>query len=143
MFSVSLKTILVLTATNLWSNLTSTKSLIIPRTSLSRQKCPNARLGGPLKFLTLEVENYPVNWNEVDPVILEAEARCIFDHQQADLIRQIYFRVDTRSAVIEWESDSMDNVTQALAALPLVQANLIHFEIIPLMPYTGYKRLFK
>jgi hypothetical protein len=96
-----------------------------------------------LKFLTLEVENYPVKWNEVDPVILEAEARCVFDLQQADLIRQVYFRADTRSAVIEWESDSIDNVTQALAAFPLVQANLIHFEIIPLMPYTGFNRLLR
>jgi len=96
-----------------------------------------------LKFLTLEVENYPVNWNDVDPVILEEEARCIFDLQQSDLIRQIYFRSDTKSAVIEWESDSIDRVAQALAAFPLVQANLIRFEIIPLMPYAGFKRLLR
>jgi hypothetical protein len=96
-----------------------------------------------LKFLTLEVENYPVKWNEVDHDLLEAEARYVFDLQQADLIRQVYFRADTRSAVIEWESDSIDNVTQALSAFPLVQANFIHFEVIPLMPYSGFNRLLR
>jgi hypothetical protein len=95
-----------------------------------------------MKFLTIEVENSPVNWKDVDPGLMKAEARCLFDLQQMDRIRQVHFRVDTKSAVIEWECDTIDEVKEAISTLPLVQAGLIHFEIIPLMPYSGFSRLF-
>jgi hypothetical protein len=96
-----------------------------------------------MKFLALEVENYPVNWNEVEPALLKEEAKRVFDLEQDNLIRNIYFRADTRSAVIEWESNSIETVNELLADFPLVKAELIHFEIIPLIPYTGFNRLFR
>lgn len=95
-----------------------------------------------MKFLTLEIENSPVNWKEIDPDLMKAEARCLFDLQQTDRIRQVYFRADTKSAVIEWECDTIDEVREAISTFPLVKADLIHFEIIPLMPYSGFHRLF-
>jgi hypothetical protein len=95
-----------------------------------------------MKFLALEVENYPVNWNEVEPALLQSEAKRVFDLEQQDLIRNIYFRADTKSAVIEWEADNIDTVNQLLKEFPLVKAGLIRFEIIPLIPYPGFKRLF-
>ena len=36
----------------------------------------------------------------------------------------------------------MQAARQILAQLPLVQAGLIEFEIIPLVPYDGFERLF-
>ncbi len=95
-----------------------------------------------MKFLVMEIENYPVNWGEVDPGLLKEEARCVYDLQLADLIRQIYFRADTHSAVMEWECGSIDIVREKTASFPLVKAGLIHFEILPLQPYTGFNRLF-
>lgn len=95
-----------------------------------------------MKFITLEVENHPVNWNDVDSGLLKDEASCIFYLQQADLIRQIHFNADTHSAVIEWECDSVELVREKIASLPLVRAGFIHFEIIPLKPYAGFNRLF-
>jgi len=95
-----------------------------------------------MKILALEVENYPVVWNEVEPALLQAEAKRVYDLEQEDLIRHIYFRADTKSAVIEWEANSVETVTELLAAFPLVKVGLIHFEIIPLIPYTGFNRLF-
>lgn len=95
-----------------------------------------------MKILALEVENYPVNWNEVEPALLQSEAKRVFDLEQQDLIRNIYFRADTKSAVIEWEADSIDTVNQFLCDFPLVKAGFIHFDVFPLIPYTGLNRLF-
>ena len=67
-----------------------------------------------MKFLAMEIENFPVNWKEVDPNLLKAEARCLFDLQQADVIRQVFFRADTRTAVIEWECDSIERVRESI-----------------------------
>jgi hypothetical protein len=94
-----------------------------------------------MKFLALEVENYPVTWTEVDPDLLKAEARHVYDLQQAGLIRQINFRADTKSAVIEWECSSIQQVEDLIAAFPLVMARYIHFELIQLVPYSGFDRL--
>jgi hypothetical protein len=95
-----------------------------------------------MKFLALEVENHPVNWTEVSLDLLKAEARQVYDLQQAGFIRQIHFRVDTKSAVIEWECASIEQVKELTLTLPLVEAGFIHFDFIPLIPYTGFKRLF-
>jgi hypothetical protein len=98
--------------------------------------------GVALKFLSLEIENYLVEWKNVDPDLLKAEARCLYDLQQASVIRQVYFREDTKSAVIEWECVSISEVKEFIGTFPLVMAGMIHFEIIPLIPYSGYSRLF-
>jgi hypothetical protein len=95
-----------------------------------------------MKFLSIEIENQTVNWKEVDPELLKAEARCLFDLQQADCIRQVYFTADTKSAVIEWECDSIDKVCASIETFPLVKAGLIRFKVFPLVPYSGFNRLF-
>jgi hypothetical protein len=41
------------------------------------------------------------------------------------------------------ECDNEAEVCEALDSLPLVRAGLITFEIIPLIPYSGYTRLFE
>lgn len=95
-----------------------------------------------MKILALEVENYAVNWQEVDPSLLRAEAKHVYDLQQQNLIRQINFRADTKSAVIEWEAGSVEDVIGYLSKFPLVEAGLIHFDVFPLIPYSGFNRLF-
>lgn len=94
-----------------------------------------------MKILTLEVENYTVNWAAVPSDILKAEARHVYDLQQAGYIRQINFRADTKSAVIERECSSILQVKDITPAFPLVLAGYIHFDVIPLIPYSGYDRL--
>ena len=95
-----------------------------------------------MKILALEVENYPVNWSEIEPALLRSEAKRVYELEQQNLIRQIYFRADTKSAVIEWEADSVEEVRGLLADFPLVKAGLIRFDVMPLMPYPGFSRLF-
>lgn len=95
-----------------------------------------------MKILALEVENYPVNWGDIEPSLLQSEAMRVYELEQQNLIRQIYFRADSKSAVIEWEAGTVEEVRGLLADFPLVKAGLIHFDVIPLMPYSGFSRLF-
>lgn len=70
------------------------------------------------------------------------EARKAWELHQAGIIRELYFRADKKDAVLVLECASVDEAREILAALPLVQAGLISFEIIPLMAYSGFERLF-
>jgi len=94
-----------------------------------------------MKFLALEVENFPVNWAVVAPDLLKNEARHVYDLQQAGHIRQIFWRADTKTAIIEWECSSMQDIESMTASFPLVMEGYIHFDVIPLIPYSGFDRL--
>lgn len=96
-----------------------------------------------MQFLALEIEDFPINWKEVDSVLMEKEARRLYELQQDDLVRQVYFRADTKSAIILWECDSIERVIELSSSFPLVEAGLIHFDVIPLIPYMGFNRLFR
>ncbi len=74
--------------------------------------------------------------------LLKPEARCVWELYQSGLIRELYFRGDCPQAVLMLECSSPDEARKALDALPLVQANLIGFDLIPLVPYPGFERLF-
>ena len=65
-----------------------------------------------------------------------------FSAQQAGLIREIYFRRDQSSAVLMLGCTDAVEAGGILGELPLAEARLIGFEIIPLGPYPGFARLF-
>jgi muconolactone delta-isomerase len=73
---------------------------------------------------------------------LKDEARRVWELQQSGAFREIYFNADQHTAVLMLECSDMDAARQLLATLPLVQAGLITFDVIPLVPYDGYARLF-
>ncbi len=58
-----------------------------------------------------------------------------------EIIREIYFRHDGASAVLMLECASVADAEKILQSLPLVQTNLIEFEIILLKPYPGSERI--
>jgi hypothetical protein len=58
------------------------------------------------------------------------------------VIRELYFRADRSAAVLILECATVDEAKAALATLPLVRNNLIAFEVIPLIAYAGFERLF-
>jgi len=70
------------------------------------------------------------------------EARKAWELHRTGIIRELYFRADKNDAVLVLECASVDEAKEILAALPLVQAGLISFEIIPLKAYSGFERLF-
>lgn len=72
-----------------------------------------------------------------------AEARKVWELQQAEFIREAHFRRDETSAVLILEAASVEEAESRLDELPFVAAGLISFELIPLRPYPGLQRLFQ
>ena len=95
-----------------------------------------------MKILALEVESGGVR-PEQFALHLRAEARQVWELYQSGVIRELYFRADRSEAVLILECADVDEAQQTLESLPLVQAGLIHFDLIPLIPYPGFARLFE
>jgi hypothetical protein len=94
-----------------------------------------------MKILALENESPGVNPEQFRQY-LKKEAMQVWDLYQAGTIREIYFRQENSKAVLIMECLDPKEAKQALNSLPLVKAGLISFEIIPLLPYPGFSRLF-
>jgi muconolactone delta-isomerase len=96
-----------------------------------------------MKILAIEKEVVGFRKNELDATLLEAEAMRAWQLQQSGKIREMYFRSDKPAAILILECDSADQAKEVLSTLPLVRDGLIEFEIIPLVAYPGFQRLFK
>lgn len=72
----------------------------------------------------------------------QAEAARAWELHQAGVIRELYFRADRHTAVLVLECEDLQSAREILASLPLVAQGLITFELIPLMAYSGFERLF-
>jgi hypothetical protein len=94
-----------------------------------------------MKFLAIEKEAPGVAANRFQPH-LKAEAAHLWELYQSGLVREFYFRADRSEAVLILECASLEQAQSVLASLPLVREGLITFEIIPLIPYPGFERLF-
>ncbi len=94
-----------------------------------------------MKILAIEKESEGVKPEQFTPH-LKDEAVCVWELYQSGLIRELYFRQDRSEAVLILECTSEHEAQQALDRLPLVRAGLIRFEVIPLVPYPGFARLF-
>lgn len=95
-----------------------------------------------MKILAMEVETEGVRPEQYAPH-LKAEARRVWELYQSGTIRELYFRADRSEAVLILECADGNEAQQMLASLPLVQAELITFDIIPLVSYPGFARLFR
>lgn len=94
-----------------------------------------------MKILALERQLPNVTESDFRPH-LKAEAFRVWELFQQGVIREIYFRGDARTAVLILECAAEDEAGRILETLPLVREKLICFEIIPLVPYSGFCRLF-
>jgi hypothetical protein len=95
-----------------------------------------------MKILALEVEVAGVSPEQFEPH-LRAEARRAWELYQGGVIRELHFRADRSEAVLILECTDTSEARQVLETLPLVQAGLIRFDVIPLVPYPGFGRLFE
>jgi muconolactone delta-isomerase len=94
-----------------------------------------------MKILALEQEISGVTAEQFQPH-LRAEAARAWELYRAGVIRELYFRPGLHTAVLVLECTGLEEATQLLGTLPLVIAGLITFDIIPLVPYDGFARLF-
>ena len=94
-----------------------------------------------MKILAIEHESEGAAPEAFRPLLAD-EARCVWELYQAGLVRECYFQAERDCAVLVLECASPGDAAAVLARLPLVQAGLISFEIIPLRAYPGFARLF-
>jgi len=94
-----------------------------------------------MKLLALEKELQMVNADQ-SRALLRDEAFRVWELQQSGCVRAIYFRADNHTAVLELECADVEEARQRVSSLPLALAGLSEFEILPLVPYDGFARLF-
>ena len=94
-----------------------------------------------MRLLALERE-LPGATAEAFRPLLKDEARGVWELQQSGALREIYFNADQHTAVLVLECSDSEAASQLVERLPLVKAGLITFDLIPLVPYDGYARLF-
>jgi len=94
-----------------------------------------------MKILAIEHE-FPGATVEKFQEYARLEAARAWELQQQGLIRELYFRADRSEAVLVLECDDLESARTVLASLPLVKQGLIDFELIPLVAYPGFARLF-
>jgi hypothetical protein len=92
-----------------------------------------------MKILALEKDVEGVNWNNQEKT-LEDEARQVYQLYLAGNIREIYFN-ENNYAILVLECQSKENAVELLNSLPLVKKGMIQFEVMKMMPYTGYDRI--
>jgi hypothetical protein len=95
-----------------------------------------------VKVLAIGHARSGVRWEHVAPYV-GVEARRVWELYETDRVREIYLRADRRPGVVlVLESDDLAEAEQLVAALPMVEAGLLDFEVIPLRPYMGFRELF-
>ena len=94
-----------------------------------------------MKILAIERELPGATAERFRPHLI-AEARRAWELYQAGVFREMYFRADEAIAVLILECADVDEAHTVLNTLPLVQAGLITFDVLPLKPYPGFARLF-
>ena len=95
-----------------------------------------------MKLLALEIDVPDVPESAFTEDILRQEAARVWELYQAGTVREMYFRSDRVAAVLTLECADLNEAQTVMSSLPLVQGNLIRFEIIPLVAYPGFERLF-
>ena len=95
-----------------------------------------------MKILAIEHELPGVTSTDFTPELAKAEAARAWELYQTGLLRELYFCRDHSSAVLMLECADVAAAEEILNTLPLVKAGLITFELLPLIPYPGFARLF-
>lgn len=94
-----------------------------------------------MKILAIEKELPGIKADDFKPH-LKTEASEAWELYQSGIIREMYFRQDQAIAVLILECTDTREAQEVLNTLPLVKERLITFDIIPLIPYPGFSRLF-
>ena len=94
-----------------------------------------------MKILAIEKESKQVSPNEFKPYLPD-EAAKVYELYLSGIIREFYFHETEHTAVLMLECSEINEARKVLDSLPLVKAGLITFDLIPLVPYPGFSRLF-
>jgi muconolactone delta-isomerase len=98
-----------------------------------------------MRFLALGSEvdvSFPGLSREEAANLGRREARRSWELYQAGVIREISFRSDVHRSVMILEAPDEAAAREALATLPFVRAGVLTFDVMGLVPYDGWARLF-
>lgn len=94
-----------------------------------------------MKILAVEKDKPGLSQDQLQPYLREESARA-WELYQDGIIRELYFRADFPAAILVMEAESIEEARKAVETLPLVRERFVEFELIPLVPYPGFARLF-
>ena len=96
-----------------------------------------------MKALAIGHAQPGIRWEHIYPYVGE-EARSVWELYESDRVREFYLRADHRPGVVlVLESDDVSEAERLVAALPIAEAGLLDFEVIPVRPYIGFRELFE
>ena len=96
-----------------------------------------------MKVLAIGHPRSGVRWEDIAPYVGE-QARSVWERYEIDQVREFYLRADHQpGAVLVLECDDVMEAERLVAELPISEADLLDFEIIPLRPYMGFRQLFR
>lgn len=71
-----------------------------------------------------------------------AEMQAVWNDYKAGTLREIYFSPGPLIISVIYETSSRDELQQAVARLPMVEAGLLSFQLIELGPMHSFEVLF-
>jgi hypothetical protein len=96
-----------------------------------------------VKILAIGYPRSGVRWEHIAPYVGE-QARSVWERYETDQVREFYLRADHQPGmVLVLECDDVTEAVRLVAALPMSEADLLDFEVIPLRPYMGFRELFR
>lgn len=96
-----------------------------------------------MKILAIEKNIPGVKFEQFTPELLKLEAAKAWEYYESGIFRELYFTKEDNRAIIILECETSEIAKKYLKELPLMQSQLIDFDIYELTNYTGFKRLFR
>jgi hypothetical protein len=78
---------------------------------------------------------------EQQAALRRAEVEAVWELTKSGILRSIWFS-DNPGAVLKIEAASRDDAAAHIAALPMVEADLLSADLLALSPFTGVAALF-
>jgi hypothetical protein len=92
-----------------------------------------------VKVLAIGHARSGISWEHIALYVGE-EARRVWELYESDRVREFYLRADDQPGVVlVFECEDVTEAERLVAALPMVEAGLLNFEVIPVRPYTGLR----
>jgi hypothetical protein len=96
-----------------------------------------------VKVLAIGHARSGIRWEHIAPYVGE-QARSVWERYEIDQVREFYLRADHQpGAVLILECDDVTEAERLVATLPMAEAGLLDFELIPLRPFMGFRELFE
>ena len=74
--------------------------------------------------------------------LIREEARTVWKLYESGLVRELFYLDKLTGAALRCEAATLEELKAGVEKLPMIRDGLLVPEYIPLMPYTGFGKLF-